>query len=415
MNAKPYDVIVFGATSFVGKLLCRYLASHFSPAEIKWAAAGRSSEKLEQMRRSLDPKTTDIPLIIADATDERSLQAMCVQTRVIISTVGPYALYGEPLVKVCAELGTDYCDLTGEVQWVRRMLDRYEKKAEATGARIVHCCGFDSVPSDLGVYFLQRHANHRFGSYCKHIKMRVKAMRGGASGGTIASLMNVAREAAADPALRRELRNPYLLCPREHQPKTRQESLNRPQYDTDFEAWLAPFVMASINTRVVHRSNALTNYAYGEDFRYDEAMLAGRGARGRMSAYAIAGATGGFLTMTAIPPTRWFLKRFLLPAPGEGPSPESQKKGFYDLRFLGILEDGRTIRAQVTGDADPGYGSTSKMLGQIGACLALGGSEETKRGGFWTPATLFGDHLLGPLQKHAGLTFKLLDSSPAVL
>ncbi len=409
MNAKPYDVIVFGAASFVGKLLCRYLASQFDPAGLKWAAAGRSNEKLEQMRRSLDPKAAGIPLILADAADERSLSAMCAQTSVVVSTVGPYALYGEPLVKICAELGTDYCDLSGEVQWIRRMLDRYEKTAKRTGARIVHCCGFDSVPSDLGVHFLQKHAQERFGRYCSHIKMRVKAMRGGASGGTIASLMNAAKEAAGDPALRRELQNPYLLCARDHRPKVRQESLNRPQYDSDFEGWLAPFIMASINTRVVHRSNALSNYAYGEAFRYDEAMLAGSGMRGRMTAYAIGGALGGFVAMTAIPPARWFLKRFVLPAPGEGPSPESQTKGSYDLRFLGILDDGRTICAKVTGDADPGYGSTSKMLGQVAACMARG-SRETKRGGFWTPATLLGDALIGALQAHAGLSFTLLGS-----
>lgn len=408
MNAKPYDAVIFGATGFVGKLVCHYLTSQFSPAEFTWAAAGRSRQKLENMRRSLGPAACDTPLIIADAADERSLAAMCAQTRVVISTVGPYALYGEPLVKACAESGTDYCDLTGEVQWVRRMLDRYEQKAQATGARIVHCCGFDSIPSDLGVHFLQSHALERFGRYCAHVKMRVKAMRGGASGGTIASLMNVAKEAAADPALRRQLQNPYLLCPENHRPATRQASLNRPQYDAGFGAWLAPFVMAGINTRIVHRSNALSNYAYGENFRYDEAMFAGRGVRGRLTAYAVAGALGGFLAMTAIPPARWFLQRFMLPAPGEGPSPESQKKGFFDLRFLGTLDDGRSIRAKVTGDADPGYGSTCKMLGQVGACLARSSGAEEKKGGFWTPATLLGDQLIGALEQHAGLSFQLI-------
>jgi len=407
MNAKPYDVVAFGATSFVGKLLCRYFAGHFKSGELKWAAAGRSIEKLELMRRSLETDA-EIPLIIADARDERSLAAMCAQTGVVVSTVGPYALYGEALVKVCAELGTDYCDLSGEVQWIRRMLDRYEKTASKTGARIVHCCGFDSVPSDLGVHFLQKRAFERFGCYCSHVKMRVKAIRGGTSGGTIASLVNVAKEAAENPALRRQLRNPYLLCPRDHQPKARQESLSRPQYDSDFEAWLAPFIMAGINTRVVHRSSALLNYDYGEDFRYDEAMLTGAGMRGRMTAYAVAGALGGFVAMTAMAPTRWLLQRFVLPAPGQGPSPRSQAEGFYDLRFLGIFNDARTIGAKITGDADPGYGSTSKMLGQVAACLARGG-KDNKKGGFWTPATLLGDPLIDALQKHAGLSFTLVD------
>jgi short subunit dehydrogenase-like uncharacterized protein len=406
MSVKPYDVAVFGATSFVGKLLCRYLASHFPSGELKWAAAGRSQEKLEQLRRSLGGEAAELPLIAANAEDGPSLAAMCAQARVIVSTVGPYALYGEPLVNACAELGTDYCDLTGEVQWIRRMLDRYEETAKRTGARIVHCCGFDSLPSDLGVHFIQTHAKQRHGRYCTHVKMRVKAMRGGASGGTIASIMNAAKEAGRDPALRKQLQNPYLLCPPDRRPKTRQQSLNRPQYDGDFQSWLAPFIMAAINTRVVHRSNALMSYAYGEEFRYDEAMLAGAGARGRLTAYAIAGAAGGFVTAAAIPPTRWLMKRFVLPAPGEGPSPESQKKGFYDLRFLGLMEDGRSIRAKVTGDADPGYGSTSKMLGQVAAVLAR---REKGEGGFFTPATLFGDTLIEALQKHAGLSFTLAD------
>jgi short subunit dehydrogenase-like uncharacterized protein len=409
MDARPYSIVVFGATSFVGKLLCRYLAEQSGRTGLKWAAAGRSIEKLQALRRTLPPECAGLPLILADAAGERSLSALCAQTRVVISTVGPYALYGEPLVKVCAELGTDYCDLTGEVQWVRRMLDRYEASAKASGARIVHSCGFDSIPSGLGVHFLQKHALERFGEYCKHIKMRVKAMRGGVSGGTIASLLNVVKEAAADPALRRALQNPYLLCPRDHRPTTRQESLSRPQYDPGFDAWLAPFAMASVNTRVVHRSNALLNYAYGEDFRYDEAMLAGPGVAGRLKAYGIAGALGGFVAMAAIAPARWALTRFVLPASGEGPSPQAQKNGFFDLRFLGSLGDGRTIRAKVTGDADPGYGSTCKMLGQAGICLALG-SEENKQGGFWTPATLLGDSLVDALQAEAGLSFQLMDA-----
>ncbi len=329
MSAKPYDVVVFGGTSFVGKLLCRYLADHFSSADLTWAAAGRSLEKLEQMRRSLPPKTYGVSLIIADATDAASIAAMCAQTRVVVSTVGPYALFGEPLVKACAETGTDYCDVTGEVQWICRMLDRYEQTAKRTGARIVHCCGLDSAPSDLGVHFVQREAQQRYGCYCAHVKMRVKALRGGASGGTIASLMNVAKEAAADPVLRKELQNPYALCPKDGRPKTRRKNLSAPQFDGDFQAWLAPFIMAAINTRVVHRSNALMNYAYGEQFRYDEAMLAGGGVRGRLSAYALAGAMGGFVALTAIAPSRWFLQSFVLPAPGKGPSSESQAKGFY--------------------------------------------------------------------------------------
>jgi short subunit dehydrogenase-like uncharacterized protein len=415
MSEKRYDIVVFGAASFVGKLLCRYLVTAFGEGELRWAAAGRSAEKLAQLRSSLGVPDERMPTLIADASDENALFEMCSQTRVVISTVGPYALYGEPLVKVCAQSGTDYCDLTGEVQWIRRMLDRYEADAKSSGARIVHCCGFDSIPSDLGVHFVQRRALERFGRYCTHVKMRVRAMRGGFSGGTVASLLNVAREAAADPALRRALGNPYLLCPPEDQPNARQASLSLPQYDADFDAWLAPFIMAAINTRVVFRSNALSHYAYGRDFRYDEAMLMGKGIQGRLRAYSVGGALGGFAAMTAIPPARWFLERFVLPAPGQGPSPASQAQGFYDLRFLGILDDGRAIRAKVTGDADPGYGSTSKMLGQVGALLARGARAGGNPGGFWTPATLLGDQLIEALQQKSGLSFQVLgDGKPAL-
>ncbi len=370
MSEKPYDLIAFGATSFVGKLLCRYLVDEFGcDGRVKWAAAGRSLRKLEALRSSLGEGAVTLPLEVADAADGAALSAMCQKTRAIVSTVGPYALYGEPLVKACATTGADYCDLTGEVQWIRRMIGLYEGEVQASGARIVHCCGFDSIPSDMGVYFLQDEARRRFGQPCSHVKMRVKAARGGVSGGTIASLMNVAKEAAADRDLRRMLANPYALCPPDA-PKVRQASLSRPEYDPDCDAWLAPFVMANINTRIVHRSNALSNYGYGRDFRYDEAMLAGKGLEGRVKAYAIAAALGAFVAASVIPPTRWALERLVLPAPGEGPSPDAQKRGFYNLRFFGKTADNKTIRVKVAGDADPGYLSTSKMLGQAAACLA---------------------------------------------
>jgi short subunit dehydrogenase-like uncharacterized protein len=214
MSARSLDVVAFGATSFVGKILCRYLLEQFgTDGELKWGAAGRSKSKLEALRDSLGAKAAKLPLVIADAADDAALRKLCASTRVVVSTVGPYALHGEPLVRACAESGTDYCDLTGEVQWIRRMVQRHEATARESGARIVHCCGFDSIPSDMGVYFLQREARNRFGAPCRRVKMRVKTMRGGMSGGTVASLMNLVKEAAADPALRKELADPYSLCP----------------------------------------------------------------------------------------------------------------------------------------------------------------------------------------------------------
>ena len=413
MSTPSFDVVAFGATSFVGKILCRYLLEEFGThGELKWAAAGRSKAKLEELRDSLGAQAGTLPLVVADAADDTSLRKLCASTRVVVSTVGPYALHGEPLVKACAESGTDYCDLTGEVQWIRRMVQRHEATARESGARIVHCCGFDSIPSDMGVHFLQRQAMSRLGAPCTRVKMRVKAMRGGFSGGTVASLMNVVKEAAADPALRKELADPYSLCPG-GAPKVRQPDVRSAEFDADFGAWVAPFVMSAINTRIVHRSNALSEQAYGADFVYDEAMLMGRGLKGRLAAAAMAAGLAGFMVAGAVGPLRATLERFVLPKPGEGPSPEAQRKGFFDLRFLGTTADGRQMRTKVTGDRDPGYGSTGKMLGQAAACLALDVDKAATPGGFWTPATIFGDRLIRRLVAHSGLSFELVPDQRA--
>jgi short subunit dehydrogenase-like uncharacterized protein len=410
MKTPSHDLIVYGATSFVGQIITRYLAEHFgTQGRLKWAIAGRSEEKLAALRSSLGLAAGKLPTVLADAADEAALRRMCTGTRVVLSTVGPYALYGEPLVKVCAATGTDYCDLTGEVQWVRRMIRSYEGAARKSGARIVHCCGFDSIPSDLGVHFLQQQARERFGHPCGEVKMRVKAIRGSFSGGTYASTMNFTREVAADPALRKEVANPYSICPEGYAPKVRQPNVKAAEFDADFDSWVAPFVMAAVNTRIVQRSNALSRQSYGADFRYDEAMLMGSGLAGRAKALALSAGLAGFMIAGALPPTRWALSK-VLPAPGEGPSPEEQRRGFYDFRFLGKTRDGGQLRVKVTGDRDPGYGSTAKIVGQAGACLALDLAESGRGGGFWTPATLFGDKLVDRLVEHAGLTFEVIEA-----
>ena len=410
-----FDVVVFGATSFVGKILCAYLMREFGTAakpgerKLTWAVAGRSQSKLQELLTSLGPNAPDIPVIIADAADAAGLKEMCQQTRVVVSTVGPYALYGEPLIRACVENGTDYCDLTGEPQWIRRMISRYADAAVTSGARMLHCCGFDSIPSDVGVWFLQQQALTHFGEPCTTVKMRVKAMRGAASGGTVASMVNIVREAAKDPALRKELANPYSLVIPAPATTVRQPNINSATFDADFGAWTAPFVMAAVNTRVVHRSNAVSALSYGAKFRYDEAMLMGKGFSGRMRATSFAAGLGGFLVATALAPTRWVLEKYFLPGPGEGPSPAAQEKGFFDFRFVGRTEDGRELRVKVTGDRDPGYGSTGKMLGEAAACLALDISKQDLGGGFWTPSTAMGAKLVDRLTKHAGLTFTLLE------
>ena len=414
MTTKPYDVVVFGATSFVGQILTRYLFEEFGlDGKLRWAAAGRSLPKLEELRKSLGKGAGKLQLLQADAGDEPSLRQLCKGTRVIVSTVGPYALYGEPLVRVCAETGTDYCDLTGEVQWMRRMIHKYEKTAQASGARIVHNCGFDSIPSDLGVHYLQQQAQERFGQPCTTVKMRVRSMRGSFSGGTVASLLNVLKEVKANPALRKELADPYSICPqvdgKGSAKRVRQANVGFAEYDPDFNAWVAPFVMSAINTRVVHRTNALAHDAYGPEFRYDEAVLTGRGLRGRLAAAATGAGLGAFMVAGSIGTVRSLLEKYVLPAPGEGPSPEAQLKGGFDLRFHGRTKQGDVLRTRVTGDRDPGYGSTAKMLGQAAACLAGDISKKQVAGGFWTPAAIFGDRIVERLQAHSGLTFEVLD------
>jgi short subunit dehydrogenase-like uncharacterized protein len=406
MKQVDNEVVVFGATSFVGQILCRYLlARHGAGGGLRWAIAGRSREKLEKLRRELGAER--LPMLVVDAADEGGLRAMCDGTRVVASTVGPYALYGSPLVKVCAESGTDYCDLTGEVQWIKRMIDAHEETARRSGARIVHCCGFDSMPSDLGVHFLQKEARARFGAPCVRIRMGVKRMSGGLSGGTAASMMNVAREAVRDAAVRKVMANPYAIVPDTAPAGVRQPNVAFAAYDRDAKSWLGPFVMSAINTRIVHRSNALTGSSYGSDFVYDEVTMTGAGPAGALRAVAMGIGITGFLTMLAIPPTRWLLGKYVVPQPGEGPSPRAQERGSFDLRLAGTTSDGKHLTVKVTGDRDPGYGSTAKMMGEAAACLSLDVGDKT--GGFWTPATIFGDRLIERLKQHAGLTFDILD------
>jgi short subunit dehydrogenase-like uncharacterized protein len=409
---REFDIVVFGATSFVGRILCRYLLDTYGNdgSRLRWAIAARSAARLAELKHDLNGAASGLPVIVADAADENAMRSLAVRTKVVISTVGPYALYGEPLVKACAETGTDYCDLTGEVQWIRRMIERYDGAAKASGARIVHCCGFDSIPSDFGVFFLQQEARKRFGRPASHVKMRVRAMRGGFSGGTAASLLNVAKEVRSNPALRKELANPYSLCVGlPAGASVRQPNVSSAVYDADFKCFVAPFVMAAINTRIVHRSNALSGYAYTRDFRYDEAVSTGRGMKGRLAATGAAVGLGAFMVASALGPTRALLERYVLPKPGEGPSPEAQLKGFFDLRFFGRTDDGRVIRAKVTGDRDPGYGSTAKMLGEAAACLAFDVQKSERSGGFWTPSVIFGERLLSRLVSRAGLTFEIAD------
>ncbi len=409
MNNKQFDIILFGATSFVGQIVAKQfqqLVDQRSPSlrvGFSWAMAGRSESKLAALKQSLGETAQNLPLIIADSHNQEQIHELCKQGRVIISTVGPYALYGETLVKVCAESGTDYCDLTGEPHWIKRMLDRYEETAKKNGARIVHCCGFDAIPSDLGVFYTQQQAIDKFGKPAPTIKMAVKSMKGTFSGGTIASGINLTKEIVADKNLRKQLANPYILCPEQHVFSERQPNYLT-VYDQHFSSWMAPFIMAAINTRIVHRSNGLLNNLYGENFVYSENILTGKNGQWRSRFLRLGLSLFGFLT--AVPPSRWLLQKFVLPKSGQGPSQQQQDEGFFDVRFVGLSEDGAMVKTKVTGDRDPGYGSTAKMLAQSALCLAFD-LDSKQAGGIFTPASIMAKPLLDRLNSHAGVEFSV--------
>ena len=318
---REFDLVLWGATGFTGRLVAEYLLGRYgaSGEDLSWALAGRSQQKLEAVRAGLGAAAGDLPLVVGDADDALFTDGLAARARVVCTTVGPYARYGSKLVASCARQGTDYCDLTGELQWMRRMIDSHQGEAVASGARIVHTCGFDSIPSDLGVFFLQREMQARHGVACSRIKYRVVNFSGGFSGGTVASLLNVMAEAGSNPEVRQILADPYSINPEGQRSGPDEPDRMSPFHDEDFDAWTAPFVMAAINTRVVRRSNALLGYVYGEDFRYDEATLMGPGVLGLAKATAFTAVLGGMLGAGAVKPLRGLLAR-MLPSPGEGPT-----------------------------------------------------------------------------------------------
>ena len=408
MDSKTLDIILFGATSFVGKITTQYLLNEVGIGKgVTWAIAGRSLGKIKQLKNQLGPEAENIPIIVADSSDSASLTKMCQQGRVILSTVGPYALYGESLVEACVHNGNDYCDLTGEAYWIKKMLDKYQLRAEKTGARIINCCGFDSIPSDLGVYFLQQASQRQFGTVCKDVKLRVKAMKGGVSGGTVASGIEMAKAVKKDPALRRKMGNPYLLC-QSQTSRVKQPRILKPTFDKDFNAWSAPFIMETINSRVVLRSNSLQQHDDCEDFTYGEAVLTGKGRQGYFRAWGITLGLGCFGLAAKNKLLRFLIQKFLLPKPGQGPSPKQQENGFFDLRIIG-KNNQQSLTIKVTGDKDPGYGCTAKMLTQAGLCMAFDIGKTELSGGFWTPATAMNDKLIIRLVASAGMTFDILE------
>jgi len=405
MDTRTYDVIVYGATGFTGRLVAEHMLAKYGVGrDTKWAMAGRSKSKLEAVRTEIGGPA-ELPLVVADASDPASLLAMARAAKVVITTVGPYQLYGEGLIAACAEAGTDYVDLCGEPAWMAAMIAKYDEKAKASGARIVFSCGFDSIPFDLGVVFLQKHAKARFGAPVPRVRGRVRSMKGGFSGGTLASLLATVKAARRDPTIPKTLADPFALTPGFTGPA--QPSGDRVMHDDTAGQWATPFIMAMINTKNVHRTNHLLGKAFGADFLYDEMLLTGDGPKGEKRAKTAAGASRMQNALLGFGPTRALLRTFALPKPGQGPTKEERETGFYDVLFTGEAKDGRTLRVGVKGDKDPGYGSTSKMIAESALCLARDVGRDQTAGGVWTPGAALGDKLIARLEANAGLRFAL--------
>ena len=389
MSDKEFDVVIFGASGYTGKLVAEYMHDQYgNDQSIKYAIAGRNTEKLLEVKKDLN-LNEDITILEVDSTDLDSLDKMTTSAKCILTTVGPYQLYGSKLVESCAKNGTDYVDLTGEPGWMYEMINAHKETAQKSGARLVFSCGFDSIPFDLGVYFVQNAAKEKFGKPAPHVRGRVKAMNGEFSGGTVASLGATMSTLKEKPELIKVLANPFSLTEGFEGPSQLDDS--KPLLDEKMNMWLAPFVMAPINTKNIHRSNALLDHAYGKDFCYDEMMIAGEGDEGEQIAKAMSSGNpmGGDN----------------VPQPGEGPSKESREQGNYDVLFFADLEEG-SIGARVTGDMDPGYGSTSKMIAESALCLVQDCSNLA--GGIYTPAPSMGEKLIDRLIKKAGLTFDIV-------
>jgi short subunit dehydrogenase-like uncharacterized protein len=406
-----YDLILWGATGFSGRLTAEYLLRRYGagPKPVAWALAGRNQNKLSALREELaaiDPAAVELPMLLADSHDAASLEALVSQARVICSTVGPYPLYGTPLVETCVRLGRDYCDLTGETVWMRGMIERFHEEAAAKGARIVHCCGFDSVPSDLGCFMVQEQALETVGGPCDEVKAWVRSLGGGVSGGTLATAIDVL-ENSQDPAYRRLRADPYVLVP-DPAARVAQPDQVGPVWRDEVGGWTAPFVMAATNTAVVHRSNALLDYRYGHAFRYGEVVRIGRRFRHWALAAGMSLLLGPGQWAGRQRPVRTALRRWVAPAVGEGPSREAREKGHFTMEFVGEIDGQPQVRARVSGQQDPGYGETAKMLGEAAVCLALDHAKLPARAGILTPAAAMGEALLARLRA-AGMEFVVVD------
>ena len=399
---RSFDLVIYGATGFTGALVAEYL--HQTQSGLSWAIAGRSQRKLDLLKDRIN--APDLETIVADSESSDDMRRLVTSTRVVISTVGPYARFGTPLVEACATEGTHYCDLTGEPQWMASIFERVSPLAEETGARLIHCCGFDSIPSDLGVFVAQQRMMNQHGLFATKVSGRMGKSKGAVSGGTVASMLLAVEQAVSDPIARKVLSDPYGLYPSELSPGSDGPDQRGVRWDDRFESWTGPFVMAAINSKVVRRSNALASLVYGADFSYDESLLVDN----RRSGLLMAGGMSIGMAALAIPPLRRLISK-RLPQPGEGPSVSERENGFFEF-FVHAhhpTDSEKDVRICVKGKRDPGYGATSRMLAQAGLSLAF--DDLDVEGGIWTPASALGNHLVNRL---ADVDIIFEDVSPSI-
>ena len=402
---RQHDIVVWGATGVAGRLVADYLTDQYAADSLSLALGGRDAGRLDSLAGDLCDRNSgwaDIPVVVGDATDRESLDELARSTRVVCTTVGPYTRYGTLLVEACVEAGTDYCDLTGEVNWIREMVDRYHEAAVDAGARIVHSCGFDSVPADIGTLLVQSFAREAFGAPCDIVRIYVEDGSGGVSGGTLASFTELFEAASEDPLVRETLRNPYSLAPPGERDGVDRREQRTARKDPLRSVWTAPSPMAAINERVVRRSNALLEYPWGREFRCGEVVTTGPGPVGAAAAGLTAGGIGLFTAAMSVSPIRSGLQQFVFPDPGEGPTREQTENGHFTVRVLGrgTATDGSfTVEAEFGADWDPGYGATARMVGESAVCLARDETDSPLDGGVLTPASGIGTPLADRLRE----------------
>ena len=411
-DKRSYDIIVWGATGFTGKLICQYLMKNYGTgvgSALRWTIAGRNHKKLETIRKDLKLNNPEeMPILIGDSLDLESLIAITSKTKVILTTVGPYSLYGKTLIEACIKTRTHYCDLTGEMPFIHHTINNFHKSAEKEKVKIVHSCGFDSIPSDLGCFMLQDHSIRKFGIPLNRIRLYVRKIKGGVSGGTIASMLEIMK-LAKDKTTRKILKNPYSLYPKNTQVGPRQPNQKNIEWDNTIQGWTGPFIMSGFNSAIVRRTNALLNLKYGKNFIYDEVSTYPNRPFSRTKAKISRLGLGLIITLLYFRFSRWILKNTILPKPGEGPSPQTREKGYFKLELVGLSED-KILTVRVSCKSDPGYSGTALMIAESAVCLALDEEILPQNFGILTPATTMGDTLINRLKK-AGMKFEIVDEN----